>query len=87
MTAPASRYGTMVAQRVPVQRIAMQRDWYPTRRAAALLGVSERTLRRRLSGPHWIEGLHYRWVTRHTRRTLEINVASAISLMNRMGWF
>jgi hypothetical protein len=51
-----------------------------------LLGVSERTLRRRLGSNGWTEGLHYRWVTRQTRRTLEVNVANAINLMNRMGW-
>lgn len=63
-----------------------QRAWHTTRHAAALLGVAERTLRRRLQRSHWIEGLHYRWVTRNTRQTLEINVAAAIELMNRRGW-
>lgn len=87
MVAQVPRYAPAVVQRPPVQRPTVQRDWYPTRRAAALLGVSERTLRRRLSSPNWTEGLHYRWVTRHTRRTLEINVASTINLMNRIGWF
>jgi hypothetical protein len=87
MAAQVSRYAPTVAQRAPVQRPTVQRDWYPTRRAAALLGVSERTLRRRLGSSDWIDGLHYRWVTRHTRRTLEVNIANAISLMNRKGWF
>jgi len=86
MVAQALRYPPAVVQRPSVQRPAAQRDWYPTRRAAMLLGVSERTLRRRLGSNGWTEGLHYRWVTRQTRRTLEVNVANAINLMNRMGW-
>jgi hypothetical protein len=86
MAAQVPRYAPADVQRPPVQRPTIQRDWYPTRRAAAMLGVSERTLRRRLSSPNWAEGRHYRWVTRQTRRTLEINVAGAINLMNCMGW-
>lgn len=64
----------------------LRRTWYPTRRAAAMLGVAERTLRRRLGRPGWVEGRDYRWVTRNTRRTLEVNVPGAIELMNRRGW-
>jgi hypothetical protein len=62
------------------------RDWYPTRRAAALLGIPERTLRRRLQRPEWIQGIHYRWVVRTARQTLEVNVPAAVQLMNRRGW-
>jgi hypothetical protein len=87
MVAQSPHYVPAVVQRTPLQRPTVQRDWYPTRRAAALLGVSERTLRRRLGSQGWAEGLHYRWVTRHTRRTLEVNIPNAISLMNRGGWF
>lgn len=63
-----------------------QRDWFPTRQAASMIGVSERTLRRRLEKPHWIDGHHYRWVKRQSRQTLEINVPRAIRLMDQRGW-
>jgi hypothetical protein len=63
-----------------------QRSWYPTLQAALMLGTSERTLRRRIAKPHWIEGRHYRWVVRSTRRTLEINVPLALRLMECTGW-
>lgn len=62
------------------------RQWFPTRKAAEQLGISERTLRRRTSQCLWVEGLHYRWVTRLSRRTLEINVPRAINLMEQSGW-
>lgn len=66
--------------------VTLSRDWYPTREAAELLGVSERTLRRRLQKPFWLEGRHYRWTVRLTRKTLEINVPAAVRLMDRWGW-
>jgi hypothetical protein len=66
--------------------VAENRQWFPTRQAAQLLGTSEATLRRRLSRPAWCEGRHYRWVTRNKRITLEVNVPMAIRLMNRVGW-
>jgi hypothetical protein len=66
--------------------LTIAREWYPTREAAAMIGVSERTLRRRLEKPFWLEGRHYRWTVRTTRRTLEINVPAAIKLMDRWGW-
>lgn len=64
----------------------VQRDWYPTRQAAALIGISERTLRRRVSQPAWKDGFHYRWVSRAKRLTLEVNVTRAIKLMDQRGW-
>lgn len=70
----------------PPSAARLSRDWYPTRQAAGMLGIPERTLRRRLTRPDWVQGLHYRWVTRTTRQTLEINVPGAIDLMNRRGW-
>lgn len=66
--------------------LTVSRDWYPTREAAAMLGVSERTLRRRLEKPFWLEGRHYRWTVKTTRRVLEVNVPAAIRLMDRWGW-
>lgn len=51
-----------------------------------MLGISERTLRRRIVRPGWIEGKHYRWITRQSRRTLEINVSGVIELMDSCGW-
>jgi hypothetical protein len=30
--------------------------------------------------------VHYRWITRQSRRTLEINVARVIKLMEACGW-
>lgn len=68
------------------QRPLLQRDWYPTRQAAVMLDISERTLRRRLEQPHWIDGRHYRWVTRLSRRTLEINVPQVVRLLENRGW-
>jgi 3-deoxy-D-arabino-heptulosonate 7-phosphate (DAHP) synthase class II len=69
-----------------VRSSAPSRDWFSTSQAALLLGTSERTLRRRISRRSWREGLHYRWITRQTRQTLEINVPQAIKLMNTVGW-
>lgn len=75
------------ARQLPAFHLALpQRDWFPVREAAALLGTSESTLRRRTAKEHWIEGLHYRWITRQSRQTLEVNVARAIKLMNAAGW-
>jgi len=51
-----------------------------------MLGTSESTLRRRTAKGHWVEGMHYRWVTRQSRQTLEVNVAGVIKLMNAFGW-
>jgi hypothetical protein len=61
-------------------------NWFSTARAAALLHTSERTLRRRLSRDSWIEGFHYRWIVRSTRRTIEVHVPRAIELMEQQGW-
>lgn len=69
-----------------VRAVMPQRDWFSTRQAAAMLGLSEPTLRRRTARRSWVEGVHYRWITRHSRRTLEINVSQAIQLMNAIGW-
>jgi hypothetical protein len=75
------------ARQLPTVRpVLPSRDWYPIRQAAAMLGTSESTLRRRTSKAHWRDGLHYRWVTRQSRRTLEVNVAQVIKLMNAIGW-
>lgn len=63
-----------------------QREWYPTAKAAAMLGFSERTLRRRIQASHWIQGRHYRWVMLTSRAVLEVNVPRAIDLLNRWGW-
>ena len=74
-------------RRLPPPRLPrVQRDWYPVNQAASLLGLSSRTLRRRMEKPHWIEGAHYRWVVRSTRRTLEINVPKATKLLDQRGW-
>ena len=81
-----SRSSSAARSALALSRLGLRRNWYPTREAAALLGVSERTLRRRLDGDHWREGLHYRWVLRSTRRTLEVNVPATVDLLNRKGW-
>lgn len=69
-----------------VRQVAPSRDWLSTRQAAIRLGVSESTLRRRTLKPAWREGVHYRWIVRCSRRTMEINVPQAIKLMNEIGW-
>jgi hypothetical protein len=69
-----------------VRRTPIPRTWFATATAAAMLGISERTLRRRIVRPGWIEGKHYRWITRQSRRTLEINVSGVIELMDSCGW-
>lgn len=75
------------ARQLPAVRSPLPpRDWFPVRQAAAMLGTSENTLRRRISKVHWKDGLHYRWVTRQSRQTLEVNVAAVIKLMNAIGW-
>jgi len=75
------------SRRLPPPRLPrVQRDWYPVNQAAPLIGLSGRTLRRRMEKPHWIEGVHYRWVTRATRRTLEVNVPRAAKLLDQRGW-
>jgi len=65
---------------------AVKRAWYPTQQASQALGLSTRTLRRYTSREHWIEDIHYRWVSRPTRRTLEINIPLAARLMEQQGW-
>lgn len=81
------RTGRDLAALAPrVRRTPIPRAWFSTATAAAMLGISERTLRRRIARPGWVEGIHYRWITRQSRRTLEINVSSAIRLMDSSGW-
>lgn len=63
-----------------------QRNWLTTAQAAAVLSISERSLRRRIHRPHWIEGRHWRRVTRQSRQTLEINIPAVVSLMDEHGW-
>jgi len=75
-----------IRQLPALRPVLPQRDWFPVRQAAAMLGTSESTLRRRTAKGHWMEGLHYRWVTRQSRQTLEVNVAGVIKLMNAVGW-
>lgn len=76
-----------MAVRAPrVRRTPIPRTWFNTATAAAMLGTSERTLRRRIARPGWVEGRHYRWITRQSRRTLEIHVSNAIKLMDACGW-
>lgn len=70
----------------PFRLPEVRREWYPTAMAARLLGMSDRTLRRRLGSPKWIEGQHYRWVVCNTRRVLEVNVGAAIRLMDQSSW-
>lgn len=65
---------------------AVKRAWYPTKQAAEVLGLSPRTLRRYTNREHWIEGVHYRWITRSIRRTMEVNVPLAARLMEQRGW-
>ena len=65
---------------------AIKRAWYPTQQAAQALGLSARTLRRYTGREHWIEGVHYRWISRPARRTLEINIPLAARLMEQQGW-
>jgi predicted DNA-binding transcriptional regulator YafY len=69
-----------------LDRSALARAWFTTSQAAAMLGVSERTLRRRIARGAWIQGVHYRWITRQSRRTLEVNVSRVIKLMEACGW-
>jgi len=74
--------GSAVKISVPIAR----RDWFKTRAAAAVLGCSERTLRRRLEQGHWIEGVHWRRVTARKRSIIEINLPAVVRLMNARGW-
>ncbi len=76
----------LAVQAPPVRRTPIPRTWFTTATAAAMLGLSERTLRRRITRPGWVEGKHYRWITRQSRRTLEINVSNVIKLMDARGW-
>jgi hypothetical protein len=81
------RAGRDLAAPTPrVRRTPVPRTWFTTAAAAAMLGVSDRTLRRRITRSSWVEGMHYRWITRQSRRTLEINVSSVIKLMDACGW-
>lgn len=86
---PATRRRSPSAGSILVPKISVpiaRRDWLKTRDAAAILGCSERTLRRRLEQDFWIEGIHWRWVTARKRATLEINFPAAVRLMNTRGW-
>lgn len=65
---------------------AVRRDWYPVRFAAAAMGLSERSLRRRLTSRGWVEGVHWRRVSSKRRETLEVNLSAAVNLMNATGW-
>lgn len=73
-------------RRTAVPAPAYQREWYPTAKAAGMLGISERSLRRRLDRPGWLEGQHYRWVTGVSRRVLEVNVPRVLRLLEQRGW-
>lgn len=79
---PASGPRRLSPPRLP----RVRRDWHPVNQAAALLGLSSSTLRRRMEKPYWVEGAHYRWVVRSTRRTLEVNVPKAAKLLDHWGW-
>lgn len=60
--------------------------WAASAEAAAALGISTTSLHRRLTFPHWVEGRHYRWVSKGTRRVLQVNLPEAGQLIRRRGW-
>jgi len=84
-TQSPARYGA-TSKRSFLPPPKLLRQWYPTQQAAGLLGVSSRTLRRRIEQEHWIEGRHYRWVTRFVRPVLEFHVPAVVNLMDQRGW-
>jgi hypothetical protein len=60
--------------------------WASSRQAADALGMSTTSLYRRLQYPHWVEGRHYRWISKGLRRVLQVNLTEAGLLIRRRGW-
>jgi hypothetical protein len=84
-TQSPARYGA-TSKRSFLPTPKLLRQWYPTQQAAGLLCVSPRTLHRRIKQQHWIEGRHYRWVTRSVRPVLEFHISAVVNLMDQRGW-
>lgn len=60
--------------------------WASTDRAARELGLSRASLYRRIQAPHWIQGRHYRWILKGSRKVLQFHVSESGSLIRRHGW-
>lgn len=61
--------------------------WTSCAKAAAELGISRMTIRRRIeAAPHWREGRHYRHVKQQRRTVLLVHVPNAKELIRAHGW-
>lgn len=60
--------------------------WAASQTAAAELGLSRATLYRRIAYPHWVEGRHYRWIQKGSRRVLQFHLGATSELIRRRGW-
>lgn len=60
--------------------------WASSTQAAQAIGISKQTLHRRIRARHWREGVHYRWVTKASRRVLQVHMPNVTRLLVREGW-
>lgn len=60
--------------------------WAASQAAANELGLSRATLYRRITYPHWVEGRHYRWIQKGSRRVLQFHLGASSELIRRRGW-
>ncbi len=68
-------------------RKVLPAPWMSSTAAAAELGLSPWTLRRRAhAAEHWVEGKHYRWIQKQQKRLLQVNLEAVRQLMTEVGW-
>lgn len=60
--------------------------WASSMQAAREIGISKRTLHRRIQASHWREGVHYRWITKAQRRVIQVHMPNVTRLLVREGW-
>ncbi len=66
--------------------VASFTPWISAPQAASELGMSRASLYRRIQHPHWVEGRHYRWVNKGSRRVLQFHLDESGNLIRRRGW-
>lgn len=60
--------------------------WISSEQAAEGLSLSRASLYRRIRQPHWIEGRHYRWISKGNRQVLQFHSEAVGDLIRRRGW-
>ena len=60
--------------------------WVSSEQAAEGLSLSRASLYRRIRQPHWVEGRHYRWISKGARKVLQFHCEAVGDLIRRRGW-